>query len=119
MSQQELLTKVVQTLDAIGIEYMATGSVVSSLQGEPRSTHDIDLVVELSASQVQQLLIRFSAPDYYLSEPSVREAVRLQSMFNLLSIKEGDKVDFWLLTSEPFDQCRFGRRQVVDLHGVQ
>ena len=48
MSQQELLTKVVQALDAAGIEYMVTGSVVSSLQGEPRATHDIDLVVDLN-----------------------------------------------------------------------
>jgi predicted nucleotidyltransferase len=45
MSQSELLKKVVKTLEGAGIEYMATGSVASSMQGEPRSTHDIDLVV--------------------------------------------------------------------------
>lgn len=45
MSQQELLKKVIQVLDDVGIQYMLTGSVVSSLQGEPRSTHDIDMEV--------------------------------------------------------------------------
>ena len=35
MSQQELLRKVVQALDDAGVEYMLTGSVASSLQGEP------------------------------------------------------------------------------------
>jgi hypothetical protein len=39
MSQQELLKKAIQALDQAGIQYMITGSVVSSLQGEPRSTH--------------------------------------------------------------------------------
>lgn len=38
MPQQELLKKVIQALDETGIEYMVTGSVVSSLQGEPRTT---------------------------------------------------------------------------------
>jgi len=43
MSQQELLAKVVGTLDGAGIDYMTTGSIVSSLQGEPRATHDVDM----------------------------------------------------------------------------
>ena len=28
-------------------------------------------------------------------------------MFNLIDLKEGDKVDFWLLTNETFDKSRF------------
>ena len=52
MSQQELLTRVLATLDGAGIDYMVTGSVVSSLQGEPRATHDVDLVVALAAPAV-------------------------------------------------------------------
>ena len=40
MSQQELLKKVIQALEHAGIDYMLTGSIVSSLQGEPRSTHE-------------------------------------------------------------------------------
>ncbi len=42
MSQQELLINAVRALENAHIDYMLTGSVVSSLQGEPRSTHDID-----------------------------------------------------------------------------
>ena len=45
MPQQELLIKVVQALQNADIDHMVTGSIVSSLQGEPRSTHDIDVVV--------------------------------------------------------------------------
>lgn len=47
MSQQELLKKVIKVLEDARIQYMITGSVVSSLQGEPRSTHDIDMVVAM------------------------------------------------------------------------
>ena len=54
MSQQELYKKVVQTLQDTGIEYMVTGSVASSLQVEPRSKHDIDLVVVIQKSGTAQ-----------------------------------------------------------------
>jgi|SRR5262245_27975061 len=33
-------------------------------------------------------------------------------MFNLIDSREGDKVDFWLLTDDAFDRARFGRRYV-------
>ena len=56
MSQQELLKKVIQTLDDAGIQYLVTGSVASSLQGEPRSTHDIDLVVAIERSDAKKLV---------------------------------------------------------------
>src|SRR4051794_23995872 len=109
MSQQELLTRVVQTLDGLGIDYMVTGSVVSSLQGEPRSTHDIDLVVLLPPAQVEALFQAFGAPDFYLSRDAILDAIRSHGMFNLLSLAEGEKVDFWMLTDDPFDRSRFGR----------
>jgi hypothetical protein len=48
MSQQELLTRVIQVLDDLKIAYMVTGSVCSSIQGERRSSHNVDFVVDLS-----------------------------------------------------------------------
>ncbi|MCI0464928.1 MAG: hypothetical protein L0Z62_49030 [Gemmataceae bacterium] len=74
MSQQELLTRVVQVLDAAGIDYMVTGSLASSLQGEPRSTHDIDLVVALTPEGAEALLKAFPPPAYYLAEAAIRDA---------------------------------------------
>ena len=110
MSQQELLTKVIQVLDQAEIPYMITGSVVSSLQGEPRSTHDIDIVVAIQKSKAHDLVEAFPFPDFYLDEDSMLDAIQRQSMFNLLDLSEGDKVDFWILTDEPFDRSRFARR---------
>ena len=117
MPQQELLTRVVQVLDESGIDYMVTGSVVSGIQGEPRATHDVDLVVALSTNHVDSLVAAFSSDEYYLSRVSVEDAIRNGSMFNLLAVDEGDKVDFWILTDEPFDQSRFGRKYSDDVFG--
>lgn len=117
MSQQELLTKVVEVLEGAGIPYMITGSVASSLQGEPRSTHDIDIIVMIEPSSVKALMEAFPPPDYYLDAARINNAIKKRSMFNLLHIPDGDKVDFWLLTDEPFDVSRFKRRRAEEFHG--
>ena len=44
MSQLELLKKVVGILKQKNIPYMITGSVASSLQGEPYSTYNINII---------------------------------------------------------------------------
>ena len=119
MSQQDLLRKVVSALDKAEIDFMLTGSFASSLQGEPRSTHDIDLVVDMKSSHINFLMKEFPAPDYYLSKTAITDALRTESMFNLLDVNEGEKVDFWMLTDKAFDQSRFQRRQrnsIEDFH---
>jgi hypothetical protein len=115
MSQQQLLEKVLPLLDSLGIDYMITGSIASSIQGEPRSTHDIDLVVVLPPEAVGPLVAAFPAPHFLLQEEAVREALTNKSMFNLLSLDDGEKVDFWMLTQEPFDQSRFARKKTMPL----
>lgn len=118
MLQQELVKQVITILDICQIPYALTGSVVSSLQGEPRATHDTDIIVMLGKEHISQLMQYFPSPDFYLSEDAIHDAITHQSMFNLIDTKQGNKVDFWLLTNEPFDLERFKRRYQEDFFGV-
>jgi len=97
---------------------MVTGSLVSSLQGEPRSTHDIDIVVSIRKTSINKLLNAFSSSEFYLDSESILEAIDRKTMFNLIDINEGDKVDFWILTEEPFDKSRFARKYIEGIIGV-
>jgi hypothetical protein len=119
MSQQELLRKVVELLNRIGVPYMLTGSLASSLHGEPRSTHDIDLVIAIEPAVVPLLVEAFPLPDYYLDQDAILRAIETKSMFNLIDAREGGKVDFWLLTDDAFDRSRFSRRQTESFLGLQ
>ena len=114
MSQQELLTFVISKLNELSIDFMLTGSHASSLQGEARATHDIDLVADLSINDAQPLINTFQDERFYLSESAIREAINSKRMFNLLETTTGEKVDFWVLTETPFDQSRFLRRQQIE-----
>ena len=118
MSQPELLKRVVDVLGRAGVDYAVTGSWASSLQGEPRSTHDIDIIVAMPASAIMLLLATFREPEFFLQEQSIRDAIRTGGMFNLLWVDQGDKVDFWMLKDEPFDRSRFARRRVIQVFGI-
>jgi len=119
MSQQDLLIRVVHILDEVGVDYMVTGSIASSLQGEPRATHDIDLVVAMTNDVVPRLIEAFHAPDYYLDPEAAKQAIETKGMFNLLAINTGDKVDFWMLTDDAFDRSRFARKRSEPVFGVR
>jgi hypothetical protein len=110
MSQPEILSTVVRARDRAGIKHMLTGSLVTSMQGVPRSTHDIDIVVAMRPEDIPAVAGAFAAPEFYLSEQAMRQAIASGGMFNLIETRSGDKVDFWLLTDDPFDTSRFARR---------
>lgn len=119
MSQQELLINVAIALDRLGIPYMLTGSVASSLYGEPRLTHDIDVIVQVVPEKAGRLIKSFPPPRYYLdSRETIELMVREASMFNLIDTSSGDKVDFWILTSTSFDTERFRRRVRLKAFGA-
>jgi len=123
MSQQELLIRVVRALDDAGIGYMVTGSLVSSLQGEPRATHDIDFVISIDRAgaddAAERLATAFPPPRYHLDAESIRAAIRNGDMFNLIDVESGDKADFWILTDDAFDRERFSRRQYDEITGAR
>lgn len=107
----------VGALESAGIDYMVTGSIASSLQGEPRLTHDIDVVVAIQSDQITQLLESFPGPRFYVDAQAVEEAVETAGMFNVIDTVEGDKVDFWLIRDDPFDRSRFERKYIESLFG--
>lgn len=118
MLQSKLLKKVLTFLEENHVDYMITGSLVSSMQGEPRATHDVDILVNITHSAIPPLVDTFTPPGYYISGPAIEDAILRKSMFNLLDTNDGDKVDFWVLIDDPFDQSRFARKYEEKMSGL-
>jgi hypothetical protein len=99
-------------LERLGIPYLAAGALASSVHGEPRSTNDVDLVVDLAAGHVPGLL-RALGDRYYVSADAVGEATRTGGTFNLIHLATAVKVDVFVSRDDPFDAERLARRTRV------
>ena len=65
MPALDLISIFIIPLNCTGIDYMVTGSVAPMLYGEPRMTHDIDLIVDLHTERIPALLNAFPETEYY------------------------------------------------------
>ncbi len=119
MPQLELLKKIIKSLEKGNIPYMLTGSLVSSFQGNPRSTHDIDIIISIRLDNIPDIMKVFNSKKFYIDQDSIKEAVINYNQFNVLDIEEGEKIDFWILTGSDFDKSRFSRRQKKELLGLK
>ncbi len=115
MSQADLLRLIVSVLETLDIPNMLVGSHASSFYGEARSTHDVDLVIDLDPRKVSRLVASFDAKRYYLSETALLEG----RMANLIDTQTGDKVDCFLLGQDPYDRLAFSRRRSTTIMGIQ
>lgn len=88
MLQPELLIKVLTLLNENQIDYMLTGSLVSSIQGELKATNDVDILANINQAAIPALINAFMPPDYYISQSAIDDAIQHKTMFNLLDTNE-------------------------------
>lgn len=104
MQDPDFISLFVAPLESVGINYMITGSVASSVYGEPRNTLDIDLVVLIQPDQIPLLPQLFPENDFYLPPSDVvaiesrREA---HGHFNIIHHHTGLKADIYLSRNHP------------------
>lgn len=115
MEQTDLLRHAADTLDRLGVPYLVVGSIASTAYGEARFTQDIDIVAAFEPRHVAGLLAAFPAPEFYLSEASVRDAIRTSFQFNVIHPASGNKIDFILPRTGAWATARMARRRPVRL----
>jgi len=109
VTQLDVLEEVLARLHEAGIPYALTGSYASTYWGEPRSTHDIDFVVMLSAEQAGAFADSLG-PTYYADPEAAREAPGQTGHFNVIHLDTGVKIDLWVVRDNPYDRERLARR---------
>ena len=113
MEPLDLLSKVVEILDGLGIEYLITGSFGAMAYGEYRSTNDIDIVVRLTPEKARLLCRAFPETEFYASEAAAVDAVNQTGQFNVIHPASRLKIDFMISDKSEFNQSRFARRRVL------
>jgi len=116
VTEQELTIDAVRRLSRARIAYLLTGSMASNYWGIPRTTHDLNFVVQLPVQSIPSLLHEFR-DDFYLDEPAVRAALAPPYQFNAIDKRSALKIDFWMLRPNPFEMSMFQRRLSVNFLG--
>jgi hypothetical protein len=119
MSLPEVFRRITAALDQAGVTYMLTGSFASAHYGAPRSTQDIDLVIEATVPQLRSFAQSLPCDEYYVDLDAALEAHRRESLFNVIDMTTGWKIDLIFRKSRPFSREEFGRRQLVEVQGIR
>jgi hypothetical protein len=117
-SQKEFLKDIVSSLEQAGISYMVSGSTSSTFYGRPRSTQDIDIIIEAKIENLQELVKILQNKKYYADEEAAAEALSHTSIFNVFDASSGYKADFIIRKDRPYSIEEFKRRRTVDVLGL-
>ena len=120
MPEPNLFLIFVRRLHSSGISYMVTGAVASIIYGEPRLTHDIDLVLELSDEDAEKLVEVFPLEEFYC--PPI-EILRLEikrphrGHFNLIHHETGFKADCYIMGQDELHSWAMPNRRLFEIEG--
>lgn len=115
----QLLRAIVSALSKASIPHMLVGSFASTYHGEPRTTQDLDLVIDPTAAQLDLLLAQLPTDQYYVDPDVAHDALRRRSMFNVIDMSTGWKLDLVIRKARPFSIEELGRREHVTILGVE
>jgi hypothetical protein len=119
MSEElEVLKIVAERLRGAGIAYMVTGSVAMNHYAVPRMTRDIDLVVELSAPDVDRVCQLFEA-DFYVDHQAVHRPIEAPAAFNMIHTALVVKVDIVVRKDTEYRRTEFARRRRLTVEGQE
>ena len=104
MEQHELLALATAALERLHVPYLVTGSMATIFYGEPRLTNDIDIVAKLRPEQVRPLVQAFPAPDFYVSDAAITDALRQHGQFNVIHPASGLKIDIIIPADSAFER---------------
>ena len=110
MSLPEVFGRIIAALDRDGITYMLAGSFASAYHGAPRTTQDIDLVIAATPAQLRKFVGSLPRDEYYVDLDAALEAHRRQSLFNVVDMATGWKIDLIFRKSRAFSEEEFHRR---------
>jgi hypothetical protein len=110
----EVYLSFIQRLEKNSIDYMVVGSIASSVYGDPRLTHDLDIVVKLELEDAGIFERIFPENEYYCPPTDViAQEIKKSGQFNLIHHESGYKMDVILVRKVLHDTEEFKRRQKV------
>jgi hypothetical protein len=107
-------------LNQAEIQYVVTGAVASIVYGEPRVTHDIDLVIALRKKEAFRICGAFPDEEFYcppLEVIQVEVERPVRGHFNLIHHETGFKADVYLVGEDELHRWAMAGRRKFEVEG--
>ena len=114
MREIEVLERLAEMLDALGIPYAIGGSIASSMYGTVRFTRDADIGVYPFPSAADKFYERLKN-EFYVNEQAMQEALGCCGSFNIIHFETAFKIDLFLLGPSNFERQLLLRSKMVRL----
>ena len=108
----DVALRVAAAIESVGGAYFVGGSLASSLQGEPRSTNDIDIILELPLGRVRDFVTALGE-EFEVDVDMLRDALLHGRTCNIFFLPSILKVDLFAVGATPYDAVEFSRRRAV------
>jgi hypothetical protein len=118
VSPADFLRRLVEALEGASVPYMVVGSFASVAYGIPRSTQDVDVVIDPDRASLDRFLVAVPDTDYYLDPDVARDALRRRGMFNVIDLATSWKADLIVCKARPFSREELRRRVRGEIAGV-
>lgn len=123
LGQKDILLTIVKLLTKYKISYLLSGSFAVSYYGYPRSTHDIDFVIEAKQKDLPNLidLVSELGKSYLVDVNQITKAVETSSQFNIYHVGTGIKIDFWPIRDNSFEKNKFKKAKelIIDRQKIK
>lgn len=104
-------------LNELKLDYFITGSVAAIVYGEPRLTHVIDIVLEISVSNIGIFIKAFPEEQFYIPPIEIikNEIERSErGHFNIIHNESGFKADIFLIGNDKFQKWALDNRKQIN-----
>ncbi|MBK7107149.1 MAG: hypothetical protein IPH62_17895 [Ignavibacteriae bacterium] len=120
MQETNLFAIYTNILAQNNIDYFITGSIASIVYGDPRMTHDIDLIISLNEYEINKFISAFKLEEFYCPPREViLEEIKQKSKghFNLIHHETGFRADIYLIGDDKFQHWAMQNKVEVEFLG--
>jgi hypothetical protein len=106
----EVTLKVTDVFEKLGVPYLISGSLASTLYGMVRTTQGSDIVSEMKLEHIQPFVAALQ-DEFYIDEEMIAESIQRNSSFNMIHRETMFKVDVFIPRPRPFLRSQLSRAQ--------
>lgn len=120
MQELNLYQLFTEKLNNYKIQYAVTGAVASIIFGEPRMTHDIDIVIDINVNNIDNFIKAFTNEEFYCPPKEVLKIEMLRASrghCNIIHNKTGFKADIYFTGTDKFQKWAVTSAKHFDYNG--